>query len=138
MQTGGRPLIRFVEDPVYLAAIDPALRGEIDWGRLDGHSAVQQYGKLAMTCFYNRNRDVGLGADWCEFSEEMSRLGCDVRCLLGREIRTGGEVFNPDCVGTFIQSAEEVITSAARLETCRRKAPASVKIIARGAALLQR
>lgn len=70
---------------------------------------VHAYGDFALTRFYNPAADMGVAEEWMEIDNLLS--AADRGALLGFEIRSATNVFNPGRMGSYFQTPDQVSES---------------------------
>jgi hypothetical protein len=110
-------------------------RADIKWKGLEPAKAVQMYGDLALTCYYDYSKgDFGLADEWLDFYEAMRALNAMYDVLLGSVIQAKGKAFNPKVfnpwkLGAYVQTATEVAENAFIMGDCLELALAKSRAI---------
>jgi len=75
---------------------------------------VQEFGRLALTRFYDPMEDYGLVHDYLDLSEHLPEA--DLTALLGTPFGPPGAYFDPGRLGSYFQTPQEVVKSLARVQ----------------------
>ena len=86
-----------------------------DWQGALSNRDVHEYGDYALTKYYDPACDIGLSYDWQEVALELESHGLSEMILLGSALESGGRVFDPGRMGSYVQSAVQVVANLDRV-----------------------
>ena len=75
---------------------------------------VQEFGRLALSRFYDPMEDYGLAYDYLDLVEHLPEA--DLTALLGAPFGPPGAYFDAGCQGSYFQAPQEVVRSFARVQ----------------------
>jgi hypothetical protein len=114
------PLRDFIEkhrdeltDPYEGAPLDD------DWESQVAPKDPHQYGDFALTKYYDPSNDIGLGYEWQELEELLTREAVGGALLLGSPI----DSFDPGKQGSYVQSPDMVHSGLTRLDELLGRKP---------------
>jgi hypothetical protein len=88
--------------PDWLSLVQPPLPNRPDL-------AVQRWGDLALTKFYDPADESGLSIEWLEAEERLKEVGLEpVPIVLGHPLGGGDRYFDPGLQGAYFQSPDDV------------------------------
>jgi hypothetical protein len=88
-----------------------------EWESMIESRDPHQYGDFALTKFYDPTEDIGLGYDWENVQEILSRKLTDVNSVLGSPIGPASNYFDPGKMGAYFQSPQQVVENQRLLES---------------------
>jgi hypothetical protein len=107
-----------LKDPDAGDALGPNWHELVDEPRPD--LAVQRWGDLALTKYYDPSIDDGLSTDWADLDEQLKEAGIDAsRVVLGRTLGANGRLFDPGRQGAYFLTPADVRSALTLLDPAR-------------------
>src|SRR5262249_4326669 len=100
--------IAFLKDPDEGDPIDSQWRDSLFDNEVQLLNDAHQIGNIALTKFYNPDRNIGLHYDWVHQSIRFDELFDYDYYTLGNKFGPVGNRFDPGKLGSFFQAPEEV------------------------------
>ena len=113
-------LVAFVEED--LRSFSDPYEGEPlrdHWQEMVNPPDVHQYGDFALTKYYQPASDIGLGEAWIAIHEYLQAAPVARSAILGTTIEEDGVVFDPGKMGSYIQSASDVVQNITLIRASR-------------------
>jgi hypothetical protein len=100
-----------------------------DW-RTAAAGGPEVHGAFALTRYYDRVANIGLHADWRPVFDALERAAPGAGSLtLGDPIESGGRIFDPGRLGTYLQSPLRIRTNLVVLDRLLREHAELVEVV---------
>jgi hypothetical protein len=99
-----------------------------NWSEMLEYKDPHQYGDFALTKFYNPIEDIGLGYDWIEIEDVLSKHGEDIS-ILGSPLGKDNNYFDPGKMGSYFQPLSIVMDNKNKIDVLLKNNPSQIEFL---------